>query len=283
MKVYRVVPNNFVTGKRLNTFDKVSSEYWYYNMGYTSFSNECKNHDCNNLECENKYGKYFFLFAEDAIWEGIKLINSYHRLRAETFSMLEYDIPEDIIIKNIGYGAYSYDILHDIYDSLLETFIEQKDFGDSIISSVQLDENKKQRYFIQAFQKTLEKIKEYKYCSDRDFEYYMKYFSVDNLSSLTEEQIKDALINSKLYQAFLKQQCDLISSPFISGKSLQVNMGYISGELRNFNGVCEYYQNLGVKCDFSKEHQRFKNDLLYTIESERDNKEKIKKLLLEIK
>ena len=120
MKIYRVVPDSFATGERLNANDKVGSEDIYYKMGYTPFSEKIGRHNFNTLNCENKQGKYFYLFAEDAIQEGSNLINVYHRLGVDTFSVIEYDMPEDIIMKNIGYGDYTHDIMP-LY--LIESFI----------------------------------------------------------------------------------------------------------------------------------------------------------------
>lgn len=64
MKLYRVVPDSFVTDKRIDTNDKVCSEVFYYKMGYIPFSGKIGKHDFNNLNCENRQGKYFNLFAE---------------------------------------------------------------------------------------------------------------------------------------------------------------------------------------------------------------------------
>ena len=101
MKVYRVVPNCFFTGKKLDNSGKISLESLYYKMGYTSFSSKVKRDDYNSLNCKNYQGKFFYLFAEDAVFEGSSLINGYHRLRADICSILEYDIPEDMIIKHM--------------------------------------------------------------------------------------------------------------------------------------------------------------------------------------
>ena len=74
MKIYRVVPNSFLVGRRLGAQNKVASEAVYYKMGYTPFSGNLGNHDFNTLDCDNLQGKYFYLYAEDAIFEGNKLI-----------------------------------------------------------------------------------------------------------------------------------------------------------------------------------------------------------------
>ena len=279
MKIYRVVPDSFATGKRLNANEKVSSEDIYYKMGYIPFSDKPARHDYNNLQCEDKQGKYFYLFVEDAIQEGHSLINVYHRLRADTFSVIEYDIPEDIIIKNIGYGDYKHDITPLF---LTETFIEKCDLGNSIINSNQVEENEILGTLMLVFKDSLKRMKEYCFSSYEDNEFYKGYFAVNSLSSINDdEKIKNTLLNTKFYHTFLNQQRELISSAYITGKMLSVNMDFVSYKLGDWDEYSEYYQKLGVRCDFSKEHREFKEELLYNIRKYNPDKEKIKKLLKE--
>ncbi len=62
--------------------------------------------------------------------------------------ILEYDIPIDMIMKHIGYGDYTYDIMP-LY--LIETFIEKDDFDGTVISSDDIDEHEKQKHLIEDF------------------------------------------------------------------------------------------------------------------------------------
>lgn len=279
MKIYRVVPDSFATGEKLNTDKKVCSEDIYYKMGYIPFSNKPTRHDYNNLQCEGKQGKYFYLFAEDAIQEGKALINIYHRLRADTFSVIEYDVPEDIIMKNIGYGNYTFDITPLF---LAETFIEKCDLGSIVITSDQIEENEMLRNLILAFKDSLKRIQDYGSFAYEDYRFYRDYFFVSSLSSINdEEEIKNALVHSAFYRTFLNQQRELILSTFITGKTLPVNMGFVSHALSGFDEYSEYYQKLGIRCDFSKEHREFKEELLNSIRKPNPDKEKIRKLLKE--
>lgn len=102
MKIYRAVPDSFVTGKKMNQHFLTGVEDIYYMSGYTSFLGKRGFHDFNNLVIDqNKDGKYFYLFAEDAIEEASKLIRGFHRLSMDTCSLLEYDVPEDMILKKL--------------------------------------------------------------------------------------------------------------------------------------------------------------------------------------
>lgn len=281
MKIYRVIPDSFATGKRMNANNRVSAEGIYYKMGYIPFSDKPACHDYNNLRCENKQGKYFYLFAEDAIQEGNSLINTYHRLSADTFLVVEYDVPEDIIIKNIGYGDYTDDIIPLF---LAETFIEKNDLGSSTITSNQVKENEILTNLVLVFEDSLKRMQEYGFSSYKDNEFYKDYFNVNSLSSINDEEIiKNALLNSEFYRTLLSQQRELVLSTYITGKMLPVNMGFISYELGDWDEYSKYYQNLGIRCDFSKEHQDFKKELLNNIEKTDPDKEKIKKLLNEKK
>lgn len=143
MKVYGGVPNGFMTVQRLDENEKISSEILYYKMEYIPFYSKMWKHDFNTMNCKDLQGKYFYLFAEDTIFEGNKLINNYHRLKADTCLILEYDIPEDIILKHIGYGDYTYDIRTLL---LMETFIEKCDFGNNVILSSKIDKIKSRKF-----------------------------------------------------------------------------------------------------------------------------------------
>lgn len=68
MKVYRAVPDSFVTNRKLEQKSLRGLEGIYYQAGYSSFVNKMGYHDYNNLAKDIKNeGKYFFLFAEDAV------------------------------------------------------------------------------------------------------------------------------------------------------------------------------------------------------------------------
>ena len=75
MKVYRVVPNTFSVGKRLDLNSIPGGEDLFYKMGYASFVGERGFHKYNNVfESKNSIddGKYFFLFPEDAAKQAIQ-------------------------------------------------------------------------------------------------------------------------------------------------------------------------------------------------------------------
>ena len=64
MKIYRVVPSSFVTGKRMNSTELTGVEDIYYKMGYASFLGKRGFHMYNNTGASIKSeGKYFFLFS----------------------------------------------------------------------------------------------------------------------------------------------------------------------------------------------------------------------------
>ena len=279
MKIYRVVPDSFATGDRLNAHEKVSPEDIYYRMGYTPFSGKMVRNKANTLNAQNKQGKYFYLFAEDAIQVSYILMHNFHELKADTFSLIEYDVPEDIIVKNIGFGNYTQDIFP-IF--CMETFIEKSDFGNHVIHSDQIDESTKLKYLLETFKDSLERTQAYGACASSDNEFYMDYFGVNSLSDLTdEEMIQNALLNSEFYRTFSTQPRELISSPYITGKIAPVNKRFILKKLRDHDKYIEYYQNFGVKCNFSEEHKKYKEELSSQIGSENQDKEKIKELLKE--
>lgn len=79
MKVYRAIPDLFVTNGKLEQRSLRGLEGIYYQAGYSSFVNEMGYHAYNSIAKDIKNeGKYFYLFAEDAIQEANTLIGGYH-------------------------------------------------------------------------------------------------------------------------------------------------------------------------------------------------------------
>lgn len=286
MKIYRALPNIFVT-KNMNIKENIFLEDIYYKMGYVSCPNKVGGHNFNTLNCENLIGKYFYLFAFDAIYGGYTLIHNYHRLRADTFLVLEYDVPEDIILKHIGYGDYTDGILPNL---LIETFIEKEDFCSKIISSDKILEKEKLRYLVTSFKEIINALVNYKYCAAKDIEYYIKLFFGNNLSSiskkiwgftgvelqsLTDKEISENIVNSEFYSNFLNNSCDLILSPYITNKTIIVNWNF---HTKLYDNMSNYYQNLGIRFEEIEEYTELKEELLYSL-SQNQDKETIRKLL----
>ena len=49
MKIYRVVPRSFTTGRRINSTNLTGVEDIYYKMGFTSFIGKRNFHNYNNI------------------------------------------------------------------------------------------------------------------------------------------------------------------------------------------------------------------------------------------
>lgn len=280
MKIYRVVPNLFLTGKKLDLNQQNSFEHLYYKLGCTSFSDEVSIFDFNTLECDNLKGKFFYLFFEDAVEEGNRLIKGYHRLNADVCVILEYDVPLDIIMKHIGYGDYSIGIspIH-----LLETFIESSDIG---TKEVVITDEEKTNDIVETFAETLQILPEYSTFTFNDLEYYTNLFEYKlsqykNLSSVPLERIKDILLSSNIYSLFLNQHSELLFSSYITGKTVPLNDHYIFSKFRTKEEINEYWKNYGITYENSKEKVEFKEELLYQVSRDDQDKDKIKKLLIE--
>ena len=125
LKVYRVIPSAFFT------YDRICSEDIYYEMGYASFL--CKKtmlHIDNNLQCAGKQRKYFFLFFEDAALMGSRfLFNNHSKVYTDIFSIVEYDVLDDVLLEHIGCGSYS---LNEHLVLRTEAFIEKANLGNSV-------------------------------------------------------------------------------------------------------------------------------------------------------
>lgn len=278
MKIYRVIPDTFLTGSRLSSRELTGIEDIYYRMGYTSFLGRYGFHEFNNIsEKITEEGKYFYLFLEDAILEGHQLIGGYHHLRMDTFSLVEYDVPEDLILNKLGYGDYTFDITPKF---LLETFIQKSDLGESI-SNTNLSNEEKEVGLLKSFQESLRSLQEVRFSSLSDMFYYKELFCNDKLEDVVDnqERLKDLLVSSSLYRLFLQEKGDIVKSPYITGKIIPVNLRYLERTYGNWNKVSEYFQDEGFQCDFSEEQEEFKKELLSQVRQKEVDSEKVKTLL----
>lgn len=278
MKVYRAIPDLFVTNGKLEQRSLRGLEGIYYQAGYSSFVNKMGYHAYNSIAKDIKNeGKYFYLFAEDAIQEANTLIGGYHRLRMDTCLVIEYDIPEDIVLKIIGYGDYT-DGIQPLY--LIETYIEKSDFGNPIITTDEISIEEKTGFLINSLNESLKRILECQ--SILDMIDYLKYFSGKKLESIIDnkDELVKVLINSSLYTSFMNERRQLIQSSYITKKIIPVNTQFWREKFKNRKQIEDYYQNMEIDCNFSFQNQ-CKKEILYYLQQ--DNQEKAKELLRQIK
>lgn len=279
MKIYRVVPNSFTTNKRLDSLESTGFEDIYYKMGYSSFLGKRGYHMYNSLSDSIKgEGKYFYLFFDDALLQGNNLIQGFHRLKADTCSIIEYDIPEDIILKNIGFGDYTDTIFT---NHIIETFVEKSDLSSEITTPENLSKESKIETLTQMLVESLKQMKEYGFSAYDDLEFYTQYFENYNLDSLIndEEKLKQAISISPLFLTFKHEDGEILKTPYITKKIIPLNIGFLSHELHEFEAAAEYYQNKGIDCRISDEHEKFKRELLRYVKDKDQDKQKIKSLL----
>lgn len=58
-------------------------------------------HIINIYKNINEEGKYFYLFFEDAVRENHNLMTHFHGLNTNDFFIVEYDVPGELMLKNI--------------------------------------------------------------------------------------------------------------------------------------------------------------------------------------
>ena len=85
---------------------------------------------------------------------------------------MEYDVPEDVITKNIGFGDYTKDTWSTTPRIFLEAFVEKNDFGKNIVNSDEVSENEKRINLLNSFKETLNRIRIEEYLAFDDIEYY---------------------------------------------------------------------------------------------------------------
>ena len=278
MKIYRVIPDSFSTGERLSTTKHTGLEDIYYKMGYTSFLGKRGFHQDNTLYKNIKEdGKYFFLFPEDAIIQGYSLLFGFHGLYLNTFFVVEYDMPEEIVFKNIGCGDYGESFFSDWL--IAETHIEKSDLGKILTTDKILNERKLET-LVEVFNESLNLMLNFEHHSYDDQVHYMHLCdSIDD-----REKLRKVLLDSSFYQAFINAKGELVKSPYITGKVIPVNNSYIRFKLHGWENSTDYFEQKGIRFDMSKEQMEFKKEFKsYIVNSQKKDKEKAKSLLKERK
>lgn len=294
MKVYRVVPNTFSTGERLDSSRIPGGEDIYYKLGYASFVGERGFHKHNNLFDESEQiedGKYFFLFLEDAIKQGYYLLTMFHYLRdVGSFYILEYDFPEEVVLKHFGYGDYL--DKNGCANPLFEVFIDKKDFSTGakeVIGTQSLSSKLIQKTLFDSFGDVLKAAERIVAFAPTEFVLYDNYFEKNYWQGFYDvvdnsEITKDILVNSRLFSEFLQLSGKLIKSPYLTGNIISVNLEELMYKYSKWSEVAEYFKLLGWRFDVSKEQKEFKSELLrYSGYNSLGNKEpdEVRRLLKE--
>lgn len=280
MKVYRVVPDSFFMLNILKKFenDPRTFEDIYYKMGYISFGQNTKhsyNNIYRNLSDQERCGKYFFLFIEDAVWNGLVLLNSFHSIEQNyTFIILEYEIPDDLVLKHIGYGDYTRDIFKNY---VMECFVTKNDITHNGLSYINISDEAKEKGLVCAFENSLSTIDEYAEAAYFENEFYKSFFNVDNLNEIIHEPnvLIKGLINSPFYEAYMNSQ--IIQTSFITGKLI-----YVNDFVDDYHQLIEKLESRDKRFDNVNDQNHFKQELMYYSEQDTEEaKERIKTLLKE--
>lgn len=279
MKIYRVITNTFTTARVRLGLTPTALEDIYYDMGYISLLGNASLHKCNNIyENISGDGKYFFLFPEDAILIGNQLLKIYHGLfYIDTFLVVEYDVPNELILKNIGYGDYS----NYWSRKILETFIEKEDLGNKIITTDSIGIERKTQSFINRFSDSIQKICDFNIYKQYDFDYYSKVFETDDLNEIKNDRdkISEMLLNSELYRNFINKNLTLVETPYTTGKIIYVNRNYIKKAYGEMHNATKYFKQMDIRFDISNKQDGYKNKLLSYVDAEK-NIEKVEQMLI---
>lgn len=277
MKVYRVMPDSFYLKNYLSG-NNTAFEDIFYKMGYISFREENK-HSYNTIykklsSDEKKFGKYFFLFVDDALWHGLFLLKSFHCMRIDTFMIVEYEIPDELVLKHIGYGDYSKSAFKEL---VLECFVTKSDLEGLKISSLNLKKEEKEQALLNSFKSSLDTVIKYDEAAWDQLEFYKELFNAEELNQIVSDNdlLSKELLNSSLCDSFVNSDYEIIKTPFITSRII-----YINRFVDKFNVVAEKLEPIGTRFENYEEKEFFKKQLLfYSDKDTAEAKEKMEVLL----
>ena len=302
MYLYRVVPNSVISENHyqsdcspINRTEFLGGEDIYYNMGYTSFIDEVgiegKNYNLITAlsSIKNKRqtkGKFFFLYLDEALDNCQAVINSFGNIVGDTYCLLVYDFPIDIILKNIGYGYYE----DRRRVRSIESYIEISDFGSDIINSNQISDIEKLKVLRKLLSDSLMKeINDYNFYSSNSVYTIIRYFNefkgFDLEKLKDDEWLNSKIKNCKLYDNILNHNGTIIKNNYLVGKNIPINIGWyyhnISGDIDGNIDFCNNILKQNGINDFIDKDNCYKNRdyIINHMWSHPDDKEGIKKLL----
>ena len=288
MKVYRLIPDSFTICKNcvitgLSENETICTEDIYYNMGYLTLSDKKYLYsntaikmlfDAKNGDLD-KMGKYFYIFPEDAVIYGRYLLTGFNKFHVEGDRLVEYDIPDELIMKYYGYGTYEGD------DDAAECYITEDNFEGEVISSNEVSIEDKRKSLIKTLKQTLNSLiefkdKDYFYYSD-DWEtyiYFSDFFNVKELSEIINDdgKLEEKLFNSAFYESFVKKEIAMVKTSYITNKSLSLPLNathYPFGHSHE-----DYFKEKGFNVDFGDKHYYFRREMTNYVSSSMDEKEK---------
>ena len=281
MKVYRIIPDSFLLendrGKMagLKESKNICTEDIYYNMGYVTLND--KKHDSANTAFKmlekssdiNKMGKYFYVFAEDAIVQSYILIYFYHKIKTNGARLVIYDIPEDLIMKYYGYGSYK--MMFGKTD-IAECYVTEDNFKGKVISSNEISIEDKRKALLKSLKQTLQGLTVDTYLEPLN-EYFCEVFKTNDLKEVLndEKKLKEILFNSTYYKKFIKKEVNIVKTPYITGNvlSLPLKSFHIVSSSNN-----EYCKSKGFNLDFTSENIDYMSKCAKYVSQDMDEKEK---------
>lgn len=263
MKVYRVMPDSFCLENCSSQNSRSIFEDIYYKMGYVSFGENPVRHSYNTIFKklsieERNYGKYFFLFLEDALQKGEILLSAFHNIYpVNRFLIVEYDMPDDLVLKYLGSGDYSRSSYKDL---VAECFIPKSDLENDSIPSLEILDDKKLYGLNRAFTDSLRGTSYTEGAAHFMAEYYKELYGVSDLQGLFNnlDVLRSNFAGNYIYDSYMRTQISTIKSPFITGKVIGIDT-----RIDNLGQVTESLEPWGKRFDSLREQEKFKNELIY--------------------
>ena len=246
MKLYRVLPDTYSIKDNNIVTKNFPGNHTYLEGIYNKGGLTSLELDINKGMGSNSIGeklkepsKYFFIFPEDAINCAYILLPSCNFAR-----IVEYEIPDEIVLQNIGLGQYREDIV-------IETAVGRSNFDGERFRYRNIPRDKHIDYILPYLKDTID----------------MHKFRFDNNFSITDEEILK-MYNENYYLDVLRYDCNsilTISKYFTGNMYTFTNSSRDIGFNKMHDMNIEYLKEKGLTLDYSEEASKERHSLIENI------------------
>ena len=181
------------------------------------------------------------------------------KLSSCSYMLAEYDIPVDLLAKNLGWGRYFEE------QEYLEFLIPKEKLVTSPINITKTP-SQKEEVFSKSFQDTIITLKQALADDTTDFntmDTFQLFFKYKKLLNNDDKKVQSTIQTSPLYRAFLENNQEVYESSYLTGNYFYVHDGDIS-RIIDYDGIYDIFDEKGffISEDCRKKSKTEEKELL---------------------